>query len=642
MRKTGISTTLLLKDKFTNTLNKGAAGVQRMLKHMKELGVQSVKMNPAKMFSSVRSMVDKSTEGVRNFIQKQKEAAEGADKIKSSWGGMGGAIKSAIAAFGVKQAIGAVDTYASNSARLGLITKSLEEQKDIQEQIYQAAQRSRGSYNGMIDSVAKLGLLAGNAFSSNAEIVNFSELMQKSFSLSGADTGQISAGMLQLTQAMAAGRLAGDEYVSIMENAPMLIDAISKYTGKTKAELKALSGEGFITSDIIKASLFAAAGDIEGKFANMPKTFSSVWTQISNFAIAKFGGVMERINAFLNSATGSQIIAGIMTGISLLAMGVSGLFDLIERVGNSVTMTWSTIAPILQVAIPVAIGGIVGGMILWTVNAVKAGIATIAAMSPIVLTALAIGAAIGIVIAIAMKMGATFEQVCGFVGGVVGVLYAGIYNGIARIWNYFSSFAEFFANVFNHPVYSVKRLFVNFANTTLDVILRVAEAIDKVFGSNLAGNITSLQKQMDNWLGEMPEGYKVMKRLETKSYVDSAKSGYNMGANVATGISTELEKMFGGLDKLDAAFSTNGIKIDAVDTVNNIEKVNGDVDISEESLKLMKDVANMRYVQNFVTLTPTIAQNIGTVNQNADVNQLMSAAGEMLLGEVAAGAAGMY
>lgn len=654
----GISTSLALKDRFSNTLNKGAAGVDRMLKGMKQLNIQSIKMNPARAFSTFTAAANGGVIKLKEFIAKQKQSNEQTEKATHKWRGWKTAIAAvaAAAALAVIPLAKATDTYTTNSARLNLINDGLQTQAELQNKIYQAAQRSRGSYNGMVDAVAKLGLLAGDAFSGNDEMIRFSELMNKSFTISGADTSQISAGMLQLTQAMAAGRLMGDEYVSIMENAPMLIDAISKYTGKSKGELKKLSSEGYITADIIKASLFSAAGDIENKFAEMPKTFSSVWTQISNFAIMKFGGVMARINEFLNSSTGAAMIEGVTKAISFLAGAANTTLNVIQAIGDFFVNNWGVIAPILA-----GIGFILAG---WAYTLIPALLIKLSVMlsslwamvAPILAQAAAwalanypillIGAAIALVGVLLNKLGITSDEVFGFIGGLLGGLYAYFYNIVAAIWNYWSSFVEFFANAFNHPVYSIKRLFVNLTNTILDMVIKVAEAIDKVFGSNLAGTVSSLQKQMDNWLGEMPEGYKVMKRLESKSIVDGVTGGYKAGAEFSAGLSDKIGGMFGGLGKLDGLSDSfgGGNPLTGIDVGNvaNVDKVNDEIDISKESLELMKDVANMRYVQNFVTLSPTIAQNIGTVNQNADVDYIMNAAGEMLLNEVTAGAEGYY
>ena len=143
----------------------------------------------------------------------------------------------------------------------------------LQDMIFQSAQRSRGDFLDQSQTVSKLGILAPNAFKDSKEIVNFSELMSKSFKIGGASQQEQSAGMYQLTQAMASGRLQGDEFRSIMENAPMLAQAISKYMGVSVGTLREMSSEGKITADVIKNAMFYAAADINEKFDAIPKTF---------------------------------------------------------------------------------------------------------------------------------------------------------------------------------------------------------------------------------------------------------------------------------------------------------------------------------------------------------------------------------
>ena len=215
----------------------------------------------------------------------------------------------AASAYSGKQLIDASDTWTNNSARLGLITDNLQEQYVLQQKIYQSAKETRASYSDMVDVTAKLGLLAGDAFGSNAEVAKFTELMQKSFKLSGASTQERQSAMYQLTQAMASGKLQGDEFRSIMENAPMLANAIAEYTGVSKGELKDLSADGAITADIIKNALFSAADDIESKFSTLPMTFGDAWTNALSDATMAFSPLYEQMNNMLNS----DLVQGVIT-----------------------------------------------------------------------------------------------------------------------------------------------------------------------------------------------------------------------------------------------------------------------------------------------------------------------------------------
>lgn len=228
-------------------------------------------------------------------------------------------ITMAVSAYSGKQFINASDTWTNNSSRLGLITDNLQEQNVLQQKLYQSAKETRGAYNDMVDVTAKLGLLAGEAFGSNAEVVKFTELMQKSFKLSGASTMERQSAMYQLTQAMAAGKLQGDEFRSIMENAPMLASAIADYTGVSKGELKELSSDGVITADIIKNALFLAADDIESKFKTMPLTFGEAWNNVMSDATMAFAPVYEMMNGALNSDFGTSTLAGLSSGITWIA-----------------------------------------------------------------------------------------------------------------------------------------------------------------------------------------------------------------------------------------------------------------------------------------------------------------------------------
>lgn len=241
-------------------------------------------------------------------------------------------ITMAASAYSGKQIINASDTWTNNSSRLGLITDNLQEQYELQQQIYQSAKNARGVYNDTVDVTVKLGLLAGDAFGSNAELVKFTELMQKSFKLSGAGTQERQSAMYQLTQAMASGKLQGDEFRSIMENAPMLASAIAEYTGVSKGELKELSSDGVITADIIKNALFSAADDIESKFETMPMTFGDTWNSIASDATMAFAPVMESMNDMLNSDIAQGVIAEIPNLFEQAALKAQEMLSVIEGV----------------------------------------------------------------------------------------------------------------------------------------------------------------------------------------------------------------------------------------------------------------------------------------------------------------------
>ena len=209
-------------------------------------------------------------------------------------------------------AIKTTDQLTQLRARINLINDGTQSTAEIMDKVYQAANRSRGSYLDMADSVAKLNMLAKDAFNSNDEAIYFVEQLNKQFKIAGASVEETSSAMYQLTQAMAAGKLQGDEFHSIMENAPMLAQAIASEMGLTVGQLKEMSSQGLITADIIKNALFNSAEETNAKFAEIPLTFQDIGTQLQNNLITAFQPVMEQIG----SMASSDLLAGALNELA--------------------------------------------------------------------------------------------------------------------------------------------------------------------------------------------------------------------------------------------------------------------------------------------------------------------------------------
>lgn len=120
--------------------------------------------------------------------------------------------------------------------------------------------------------------------------------------------------MYQLTQAMSSGRLQGDEYRSIIENAPLLASAIEDYMRNVQGAegaMKDWAAEGLLTADVIKAALFTTADEVEARFNSMPMTWGQVWTQMGNVALKVLDPVLTGINWLANNIS---IIAPLVLG----------------------------------------------------------------------------------------------------------------------------------------------------------------------------------------------------------------------------------------------------------------------------------------------------------------------------------------
>lgn len=274
-----------------------------------------------------------------------KEAAGIRDEIKSIMGQVNKGLQFAGAVTGISLAATAVKDVATAAAqtadqltsvrsRINLINDGTQTTAEIMEKVFDASQRSRGSYVDMADSVAKLNMLAKDAFSSNDEAIMFVEQLNKQFKISGASIEESSAAMYQLTQAMAAGKLQGDEFHSIMENAPMLAQSIAQEMGLTVGQLKDMSSQGLITADIIKEALFNSAEETNAKFAEIPMTFAEVGQSIQNEMLLAFQPVLEQLSAIPQDGDFQAFIQGVGVAIRTMAVTASASISIIGAAFN--------------------------------------------------------------------------------------------------------------------------------------------------------------------------------------------------------------------------------------------------------------------------------------------------------------------
>lgn len=522
-----IRTAIQLQDRFTPVIRNMSNALNMTLSSFEALqrashnAVDTASIQAARQsLASVEVGINEIEQGIREANGQQQQFNNTVRGGGSAIDSMAGKIKSMVGAYigirSLEAGMQATDTYVSNNARLDLINDGLQTQAELQDKIYQAAQRSRGEYNAMVNTVAKLGLLAGDAFGSNDELIAFTELMNKSFKISGASTQESTNAMYQLTQAMASGRLQGDEYRSIIENAPMLANAIAEYCDVSRGELKELASDGAISADIIKAAVFATADDIEGKFATLTMTFSDVWTSIKNTAVQQFSGLMQKINGFLNSNTGQAMVNGISSAIGVMSMVLGVALEMIMSVANFFSDNWSTIEPIIW--------GIVGALAIYAgyllltngleliseglkiaaciasyahaaatrtlardtavATAAQHGFNTALLASPITWIIAAIILVIvliySVVGAINSVTGSTYSAT-GVICGVLSTAFAFIHNlffGLLELvfgmieyfYNTFIAFANFFGNLFNDPIAAIINLFADLADNVLGVL----------------------------------------------------------------------------------------------------------------------------------------------------------------------------
>lgn len=604
----------------------------------------------------------KKTDGFNDSLKRTGAAASVANS------GLSKLVKTAMSLAAVKKGMDLTDTYTNTNARLGMITGSLEEQRALQKDVFAAAGRARGNYTEMANATAKLKMLAGDTFGSNQEAVGFTELLTKSLKISGASTAEQNSAFLQLTQAMTAGKLQGDEFRSIMENAPMVADAIAQYMGKSKAELKELSSHGAITADIIKGAMFSAADEINGKFADMPPTFADTWQKIKNAGMQAFGGVFEKANTVLNSAGVQTALNNFIGLIYLAGEATEGFIDFCIA-------AWPMVSPFIWAA-AAALGAYAAAQI------VSNGLSLISATG---FGAQAIGAGI-YALALWATTGATWAETTAMLGlnsslyacplvwivGLVLVLTAAFYAGVAAV-NHFAgtsisatgliggAFFALFAFVYNHFVYpiiavfsmlanfigntcfndataAVKVLFLDMANACIGYVLNMARSIENIVNKipgvtvDITSGLEGLQTGLETKITAIKDesGWKeYVKQPELLDYSEMASKGYNAGKNLAD----KASNLFSGFNpSLDGA-GGSGIDFSSFATAGNPATVKGTgkggaakVETEKEDIEWMRKLAERDYVARIAqnTLAPNIRVEFsGPITKEADTDGLV-------------------
>lgn len=687
-----IKSTIMLQDKMSPVFKSIAQSINSTVTAM-----QNVDRVGERTFKGMSSDVNSAKVAMDNLNSETAQLPGHANRAASALGGLKSPLVEAVVAIqGIKTAVQGLGKVANISddlttmkARADLVNQSFGTTVDIQDEAFYASQRARTSYKAMFDMVGKLGVQAKDAFSSPTEIVAFSELMSKAYKTGGTGAQQQADSMLQLTQALASGRLQGEEFRSITESAPLAAQAIAKYTGKAVGELKQMSADGLITSDIITNSLFAYADEIESSFSNFPITFADSMQKIKDYAIRAFEPIAEKFSAMLQTPEFQEFVLRIIDWISraitkvgefvdyvitnwdkissYLIPGLAGLAAafagvklatmLMNRELFLMNLKMLAIAGLVAVAIYAwqnwgaagkvlaVILGIVATALLICSVAQKAFNTAILAC-PITWIIVAIVAAIALVIWAMYTWQEETVKVFEFIGGWCGWAVAMWYNMVAAIWNLIAGLIEFFANCWTDPLGSIVRLFTGFADGILLVIKTVASAIDAVFGTQLAQGVQNLRDTIKMWTAEnFGEGNVKITRMEEMSGAEAIAKGNGIGGKAGQATVDSLNKMVDAAKKLgekpkDDDFDKSiydekeghdydsfidpekSVRIAGGD-IDSVGKINDDVKITEEDIKLLRDVAATEFVNRYTTMRPEMNISFGDVRETADVNKIL-------------------
>lgn len=546
---------------------------------------------------------------------------------------------------GVLNTLNLSDTFAQTTARLDLMNDGLQTTGELTEMIYASAQRSRGSFTETAALVAKLGTLAGDAFSSSGEIVAFAEQLNKQLTISGAGKWEGEAALFQLTQGLASGTLRGEELNSVLEQAPMIAQTIADYMGVSIGEMRDLASEGMVTADIVKNAMFAAADETNAKFEKMPMTWAQVWTSFANTAIMASRPILSVLSWIANN----------IAIIAPLVLGAGAAFAVFQVAANSVK-----IATAVTAGYRFVIELLRFSLATFTKQTYIATAATSAFMGT-----LAANPITWVVMGIMLLIGALYAGVAAWnyftgasvsaTGIIVGIIFSagafvfnfliGIYNAmIQAVW---SIFVEPFLDIVEFVLNAANGGFTNFGNAVENLIGQiiswflnlgkvVTQIIDAIFGTNWTAGLSSLQDELVS-RGKNDKAITIERTVPTIehrfNYGDSWNKGYNIGSNFNP---FDYGSKYGEADYSSLAGDAVGTLGDIEDDTKSIKK---SVDMSQEDLKSFIDLATRKYVNNInlTAQTPVITINgANTGNTEADRKALGDTIRDLLLEQAAA------
>lgn len=678
-----------------------------------------------------RRVLDQSTEGLSSSFQRLidisnqlgdridqmgRQSSESTDRAASSANGLASALRGAVAAIGgfaaIKGMISLSDEMSMMETRLNNVNDGLQTTAELYGQIFDAAQRSRGDFMGMVQTVASLKAQTGDTFSSVREAVAFTELLQKQFKLAGTNATGIQATMYNLTQALSTGVLRGQDLNTIFANAPQIVQRIADYMDVPIGQIKDMASEGKITADIVKNAMLSAAEDINEEFGNLPMTFGDAMQKVKNVAILAFKPIGQMIANAVNSPEFDAAATAIGSGLLTIANIAGAAFSTLGGIIKTAAENMNTLAPIIMgvvgaIAAYNIILGIATGIqtlhgIATTIMATAQAIYTAAtgaatagqsafnaalAACPITWIVMGIVLIITAVIALIMlfhNMAATGHTVFGDIAGVAVGCFNVIVNALKIVGNFFITIAEGIVNGWGQMVYNIQTAIVNFAqgairafasvvrgaenaanaiatafvngaNAAIGGINALINAINAIPGVNIGNVDTISAPEANHGLSDAIEGIAAgldnlrpeavdqvsFDRFDVESFGDAFNSGFDAGSSWGDGVSNSIGDFFSGfsgdasslmgdgtsmgdllqgMDNLGDAMGGNGTGGNGtggtggkgnVGTVDKVKKVE-DVKLSDEDMKIYKDLAEQRYLNRIElqTLAPNITVTI--------------------------------
>lgn len=626
--------------------------------------------------------IQEMADGYRRAAEQEENLNRGLRTGGSLADGMLGKVKTLVATLaagaGLNKLIGLSDQMTSTTARLSFLVDDGGSVDELEAKIMASAQRSRAAYLDTASAIASMGANAGAAFSSNDELIAFMEQVNRQFTIGGASAQEQSNAMIQLTQAMAAGALRGEELNSILDGAPGIARAIEKYMGIAEGSIKTVAQEGKVTAEVVKNAMFAMADETNAKFDSMPKTWAQIWAGMKNQALSMFAPILTKINQIANSSKFQQVTTALINGLAGVANIASSVLDILISIASVIVDNWSWIQPIIMgiVAAMLIYNGVmlVGNTIMAVQAAVKAihtamttawSVATFAATvaqqglnaallaCPITWIVVGVIALVAGIIALCNWIAKTTGVAAtgfGVITGGINVAIQAVWNAMLvvanvaiGIWNALGACCSNIGTAFHNVISNVQGWFYGLLSTALTVVEGICAALNKL--PFVEFDYSGISAKADEYAAKSAEAYGSVEEYQnigdafTKGYntfdtftdgwaSDAFKAGASWGDGVADKVSSSFDFGGGGTGGMDlgSGFDLSSIADNTGLTADNTGKTADALAVTEEQLEYLRDIAERDAINRFTTAEVKIDMTGMTnrIDGSADLDGVIS------------------
>lgn len=680
---------MVLNDGMSAVLKRITSALDTTLNAFEQVQRASGRAVDAAQIAQARSQLVGANAEIQDMADGYRRAAEQEENLNrglrtggSLADGMLGKVKTLVATLaagaGLNKLIGLSDQMTSTTARLSFLVDDGGSVDELEAKIMASAQRSRAAYLDTASAIASMGANAGAAFSSNDELIAFMEQVNRQFTIGGASAQGQAAAMLQLTQAMAAGALRGEELNSILENAPGIARAIEQYMGIAEGSIKQYAQEGQVTAEVVKNALFSVADETNAKFESMPMTWAQIWTNMQNRALQTLDPVLNKLNKLANSEQFSTVVDGALNALATITALASGILDVFVNIGSAVVDNWSVIEPIAWGLVAALVAYNAVALITQAVNgavALSAGVKAAAEMMSTGATFAATAAQYGLNAALlacpitwivvgVIALVAGIIALCNWIAKTTGVAATGfgvitgginvaiqavwnamlvVANVAIGIWNALGACCSNIGTVFHNVISNVQGWFYGLLSTALTVVEGICAALNKL--PFVEFDYSGISAKADEYAAKSAEAYGSVEEYQnigdafTKGYntfdtftdgwaSDAFKAGASWGDGVADKVSSFFDFGGGGTGGTDlgSGFDLSSIADNTGLTADNTGKTADALAVTEEQLEYLRDIAERDAINRFTTAEVKIDMTGMTnrIDGSADLDGVIS------------------